>query len=321
MMRSTAREDCPKLSCWDAQDRRYVHTKPVSVVYPPGLDEANERKIFDSHSVQLVDDDEKQILHGSSKVKESSEIGRAKRRSWGVDEHRRFLDGLELYGRDWRAIQKHVKTRTVVQIRSHAQKYFLKLERLGRSNVIPPRKMPTHAHPRSNGKVKNDGKPKKRQKWQPDEHERFVQAIKMYGRDWSRIRDAVGTRTVTQICSHAQKYFMKLERMGQVDLIPLPRPRKRKHDGSDGSHSQGRMSPVRSISPGVRGGDPKWEDPLPTPRDEKKLRVKLRSKTQLDFSEEKGRKSPSIAPPPPASAAEDGIEADTIQALLLLKQI
>lgn len=38
-----------------------------------------------------------------------------------------FLKGLEMHGKGWKKIAKLIKTRTVVQIRTHAQKYFQKL--------------------------------------------------------------------------------------------------------------------------------------------------------------------------------------------------
>ena len=34
------------------------------------------------------------------------------------------MDALEKYGKDWEKIQKKIKTRTLPQIRSHAQKMF-----------------------------------------------------------------------------------------------------------------------------------------------------------------------------------------------------
>eukprot|EP01036_Dinobryon_divergens_P022910 gene22910-31214_t len=46
---------------------------------------------------------------------------------WTKEEHLTFIKGLELYGKGWKKIANLVKTRTVVQIRTHAQKYFLKL--------------------------------------------------------------------------------------------------------------------------------------------------------------------------------------------------
>ncbi|CAN6173962.1 unnamed protein product [Urochloa humidicola] len=47
---------------------------------------------------------------------------------WSMEEHRQFLLGLLVYGRGkWKSIsQDFVKTRTPVQISSHAQKYFSK---------------------------------------------------------------------------------------------------------------------------------------------------------------------------------------------------
>jgi SHAQKYF class myb-like DNA-binding protein len=50
--------------------------------------------------------------------------------SWKSEEHKKFLEGMEIYGRDWKKVSTHVKTRNTAQCRSHAQKYFIKLERL-----------------------------------------------------------------------------------------------------------------------------------------------------------------------------------------------
>lgn len=47
---------------------------------------------------------------------------------WTQKEHDNFLIGLQLYGREWKRVAKYVYTRTSCQIRSHAQKYFAKLE-------------------------------------------------------------------------------------------------------------------------------------------------------------------------------------------------
>ena len=46
---------------------------------------------------------------------------------WTPDEQRRFLEGLMLYGKDWKKMAPLIKTRTLVQIRTHAQKVFKKM--------------------------------------------------------------------------------------------------------------------------------------------------------------------------------------------------
>lgn len=48
---------------------------------------------------------------------------------WREDEHEIFLKGLSKYGRKWKKISMMVKSRTAVQIRTHAQKYFQSLKR------------------------------------------------------------------------------------------------------------------------------------------------------------------------------------------------
>lgn len=47
---------------------------------------------------------------------------------WTKEEHQMFLDGLELFGKNWKEISKYVKSRTSEQCRSHGQKHFIKLQ-------------------------------------------------------------------------------------------------------------------------------------------------------------------------------------------------
>jgi len=56
---------------------------------------------------------------------------RPRGRPWTVEEHALFLDGLKAFGPShWKEISVHyVKTRTPVQVASHAQKYFIHLKK------------------------------------------------------------------------------------------------------------------------------------------------------------------------------------------------
>ena len=49
---------------------------------------------------------------------------------WKFKEHIQFLEGLDKYGVNWKKIRSLIKTRTLGQIRSHAQKFFLKLKQV-----------------------------------------------------------------------------------------------------------------------------------------------------------------------------------------------
>ena len=52
-----------------------------------------------------------------------------KREKWSDEEHALFVESLKKYGRAWRKIEEHIGTKTAVQIRSHAQKFFSKLQK------------------------------------------------------------------------------------------------------------------------------------------------------------------------------------------------
>lgn len=47
-------------------------------------------------------------------------------------------------------------------------------------------------------------------KWNKTEHDRFMKALQKYGKNWAMIQQSVGTRTLTQVRSHAQKLFLSM---------------------------------------------------------------------------------------------------------------
>ena len=48
---------------------------------------------------------------------------------WSEEEHRRFLEATALYGSKWEKVKEHVQTRSARQIRSHAQKFIMRLSK------------------------------------------------------------------------------------------------------------------------------------------------------------------------------------------------
>lgn len=58
------------------------------------------------------------------------ETGQEATGRWTKEEHEAFLSALQMYGKEWKKVAAKVKTRTVVQTRTHAQKYFQKLAKV-----------------------------------------------------------------------------------------------------------------------------------------------------------------------------------------------
>ncbi|PWZ54330.1 Myb-like protein G [Zea mays] len=74
---------------------------------------------------------------GTKKSRKPYVVSRPRER-WTADEHGRFLHALLLFGRDWKRVQAFVATKTGTQIRSHAQKHFLRADKKLGLAVPPP---------------------------------------------------------------------------------------------------------------------------------------------------------------------------------------
>ncbi|XP_020199312.1 protein REVEILLE 6 isoform X3 [Aegilops tauschii subsp. strangulata] len=72
---------------------------------------------------------------------------------------------------------------------------------------------------------------KSRESWTDPEHDKFIEALLLFDRDWRKIEAFVGSKTVIQFCSqirsHAQKYFLKVQKNGTGEHLPPPRPKRK----------------------------------------------------------------------------------------------
>ncbi|MBA0685929.1 hypothetical protein Goari_013566 [Gossypium aridum] len=136
------------------------------------------------------------------------------------------------------------------------------LSSLPPANAVAPPPPPTAGSPYLEDPSKKIRKPytitKSRESWTDQEHDKFLEALQFlqdsdsvvyaldahflvhgadvvpssiyhcrFDRDWKKIEAFVGSKTVIQIRSHAQKYFLKAQKNGATEHVPPPRPKRK----------------------------------------------------------------------------------------------
>ncbi|CAN6177176.1 unnamed protein product [Urochloa humidicola] len=107
-----------------------------------------------------------------------------------------------------------------------------KQQRMRGAMAPPPMAVPAPAPaPTAGEEVRKVRKPytitKSRESWTETEHDKFLEALQLFDRDWKKIEAYVGSKTVIQIRSHAQKYFLKVQKNGTGEHLPPPRPKRK----------------------------------------------------------------------------------------------
>eukprot|EP00977_Amphora_coffeiformis_P017444 scaffold5684_cov169-Amphora_coffeaeformis.AAC.19 len=101
--------------------------QPPPMVCIPGGPSLRESSLM-----QREDSPFEMVSTPTTSVAEKHSSGEEKVGRWTEEEHEVFLEGLKLHGKQWKTIATMIGTRTVVQVRTHAQKYFQKMERKNR---------------------------------------------------------------------------------------------------------------------------------------------------------------------------------------------
>jgi len=102
-------------------------TDSITGVYNPNND--STRTVPSSNSSHASDD---QKSNDDCNNKQSGEVSNKSMHTgrWAAEEHKRFLAGLDQFGTgNWKKITDMVGTRSCTQIRTHAQKYFIALQK------------------------------------------------------------------------------------------------------------------------------------------------------------------------------------------------
>ena len=68
----------------------------------------------------------KEPIEEEEEEEEEEKVGK-RTGKWSDAEHQRFLDGMQMYGKDWLSVSKLIRTRDHKNVISHAQKFLVKL--------------------------------------------------------------------------------------------------------------------------------------------------------------------------------------------------
>ena len=56
-------------------------------------------------------------------------------------------------------------------------------------------------------------------RWSNEEHIKFIEGILKYGNEWKKVQNIIKTRTSTQARSHAQKFFLRLKKVANQEIL------------------------------------------------------------------------------------------------------
>lgn len=89
-------------------------------------------------------------------------------------------------------------------------------------------------------------------RWTKEEHQRFIDAIKIHGKNWKKVEEYVGTRSGAQVRSHAQKFFLKLEK----ELKNKPKKVEKKFSDESLSNHGDHFSDFEKVEENLKGNLP-----------------------------------------------------------------
>ncbi|KAJ3692972.1 hypothetical protein LUZ60_012067 [Juncus effusus] len=150
--------------------------------------------------------------------------------TWSREQEKVFENALATHGENWEELAAAVEGKSLEEIKKHYELLVEDVDRIEAGRV----QLPAYLAGQESGEGGEGGSKKDREStggkgsrseqerrkgiaWTEDEHRLFLRGLDKYGKgDWRSIsRNFVISRTPTQVASHAQKYFIRLNSMNK----------------------------------------------------------------------------------------------------------
>ena len=144
-----------------------------------------EKKVNSFQNLIELKNEEEEIIPSSKASDSEFNFGR-----WTDEEHHLFIKGILEFGSEWKMVQKIIKTRSSIQARSHAQKFFLKI---------------------------NNGIKRKNLSIEPDELIKYIYSPFKKINDGLPLKDIQKKRLLQVIISNIKKKYKENYKMAEID--------------------------------------------------------------------------------------------------------
>ena len=99
-------------------------------------------------------------------------------------------------------------------------------------------------------------------RWTKEEHNKFIDGLRKYGKNWKLIEDYVNTRSGSQIRSHAQKFFNRLIKKFEIDKTEVISYIQNEYEAAGSSGSTTPKKKLKTDNKAVELQDPKLAAPV-----------------------------------------------------------
>jgi len=111
------------------KSQKFIEKNNVSKKFNIIHNQNEENELFISKKLLRMKDSQAKFSIKKECKNESSNNFISNEGRWSKEEHEKFLEGIVLYGINWKKIKTLIETRTSMQVRSHAQKFYHKMKK------------------------------------------------------------------------------------------------------------------------------------------------------------------------------------------------